>query len=57
MLVWNIVSVNVWIYNKCIIMSIGRDLHDTLFVKFDEFKLVFMCICFDRYLIGKFKGV
>ena len=37
MLVWNIVSVNVWIYNKCIIMSIGRDLHDTLFVKFDEF--------------------
>ena len=44
-------------YNKCIIMSIGRDLHDTLFVKFDEFKLVFMCICFDRYLIGKIKGV
>ena len=42
-------------YNKCIIMSIGRD--DTLFVKFDEFKLVFMCICFDCYLIGKCKGV
>ena len=53
MLVWNIVSMNVWIYNKCIIMSIERDLHDTLFVKFDEFKQVFMCICFDRYLNWK----
>ena len=44
-------------YNKCIIMSIERDLCDTLFVKVDEFKLVFMCICFDCYLIGKCTGV
>ena len=41
--------------NPGIIMYIGRD--DTLFVKFVEFKLVLMCICFDCYLIGKFKGV
>ena len=44
-------------YNKCIIMSIERDLRDTLFVKVDEFELVFMCICFDCYWIGKSKGV